>query len=446
MVNRLWCETAVPILWRDPWSYSEERIQLSSVLVKSTLFDYLSFCRSINVNTINSIISIGSTLAYNQFIMQQEFYYFFMKKCPKLKYLNTKSIKHQIFYFPEAKTCLGSLCELEFDTSIDSTYFYGLSRFCQRIQKLVIINMSTKLNHGVVKLIEVQKSLKHFEWKDCFYDEYFAKDDDPYEQILLVLEKKAGSLNYLRLSFQYVLNYEHTLLLEILPKFYKLKILIIDHYLLLNKEQLEQPEKLEKQPELEILNIECNRLNTVSNIIKNSGGRLKKILFKPYSISDFETADENFNESSLNFIRIVYENCPSIEYLSILFSPTKENFTELEKLLKRCQNLKSLLILIFDTNFNDYEDHLKYGEELLKILIRSAPTNFKEIICDSEFKFSLKMMEEFLVNWKDRRALTIFTVIDPSSEEVNFTELINKHKSNGVVKKFKYDNPIYDLC
>ncbi|CAB4487285.1 unnamed protein product [Rhizophagus irregularis] len=377
--------------------------------------------------------------------MQQEFYYFFIKKCPKLKYLNTKSIKHQIFYFPEAKTCLGSLCELEFDTSIDSTYFYGLSRFCQRIQKLVIINKDTKLNHGVVKLIEVQKSLKHFEWKDCFYGEYFAKDD-PYEQILIVLEKKAGSLNYLRLSFQYVLNYEHTLLLEILPKFYKLKILIIDHYLRLNKEQLEQSEKLEKQPELEILNVERNRLNTVSNIIKNSGGRLKKILFKPYSTSDFETADENFNESSLNFIRIVYENCPSIEYLSILFSPTKENFTELEKLLKRCQNLKSLLILIFDTSFNDYEDHLKYGEELLKILIRSAPTNFKEIICDSEFKFSLKMMEEFLVNWKDRRALTIFTVIDPSSIiEEDFTELINKHKSNGVVKKFIYDNPIHDL-
>ncbi|CAG8712396.1 3227_t:CDS:2, partial [Rhizophagus irregularis] len=310
--------------------------------------------------------------------MQQEFYYFFIKKCPKLKYLNTKSIKHQIFYFPEAKTCLGSLCELEFDTSIDSTYFYGLSRFCQRIQKLVIINKDTKLNHGVVKLIEVQKSLKHFEWKDCFYGEYFAKDD-PYEQILIVLEKKAGSLNYLRLSFQYVLNYEHTLLLEILPKFYKLKILIIDHYLRLNKEQLEQSEKLEKQPELEILNVERNRLNTVSNIIKNSGGRLKKILFKPYSTSDFETADENFNESSLNFIH-----------------------------------------------------HLKYGEELLKILIRSAPTNFKEIICDSEFKFSLKMMEEFLVNWKDRRALTIFTVIDPSSIiEEDFTELINKHKSNG---------------
>ncbi|EXX60689.1 hypothetical protein RirG_177660 [Rhizophagus irregularis DAOM 197198w] len=439
MVNRFWCETAVPVLWRDPWSYSEESIQSSSVLVKSTLFDYLSFCRSIKVNTINSIIFIGSTLAYNQFIIQQEFYYFFMKKCPELKYLNMKSIKHQIFYFPEAKNCLESLCKLECDSSIDSAYFYGLSHFCQRIQKLVIINMDTKLNNGIVKLIEVQKNLKHFEWRDDFYDEFFTNDDDPYEQILLALEKKAESLNYLRLLFQYVENYEHILLLEILPKFYKLKILIIDDYLLLNEEQLEKF-KMQVYPELEILNIEYNKLNTVSNIIENSGGHLKKILLKPYNIIDFELDNEN----SLNFIRKVYENCPSLEYLSILISSTKENFTELETLLKRCKNLKSLLIVIFDNYEDTYEDSLKYGKELLKILIRSAPTNFKEIRFGSEFKFSLEMLEEFLENWRGRRALSLFT-IDPIYMREDYTELINKYKSNGVVKDFEYGSINYRI-
>ncbi|CAG8711299.1 19905_t:CDS:1 [Rhizophagus irregularis] len=360
-----------------------------------------------------------------------------MKKCPELKHLDIKSIKHQIFYFPEAKTCLESLCELECDTSIDSTYFYGLSHFCQRIQKLVIINMDTKLNNGIVKLIEVQKSLKHFEWKDDFYGEFFTNDDDPYEQILLALEKKAESLNYLKIFYQYVENHDHTLLLEILPKFYKLKILIIEDYLIHNKEQLE---KLKKQPypELEILNIEYNELNIVSNIIENSGGRLKKILFNPYDIIDFELYDDNFNENSLNFIRKVYENCPSIEYLSILISPENENFTELEKLLKRCQNLKSLFIVILNNYFDDtYEDYLKYGKELLKILIRSAPTNFKEIRFDSDFKFSLEMLEEFLENWRGRRALSLFTN-DPIYIGEDYTELINKYKSNGVVKDFEY--------
>ncbi|CAB4442195.1 unnamed protein product [Rhizophagus irregularis] len=365
-----------------------------------------------------------------------------MKKCPELKYLDMRSIKHQIFYFPEAKTCLESLCELECDTSIDSTFFYGLSHFCQRIQKLVIINMDIKLNHGIVKLIEVQKNLKHFEWEDDFDYDYLT--EDPYKEIFLALEKKAESLNYLKIFYEYVENHNHTLLLDILPKFYKLKILIIGEYLFFI--EVEQLEKLKNwaYPELEILNMEYNKLNIISNIIENSGGRLKKILFNPYDIVDFELNDDNFNENSLNFIRKVYENCPSIEYLSILISPTKENFTELEKLLKRCQNLKSLLIVIFDNYDDTYEDYLKYGKELLKILIRSEPTNFKEIRFSRKFKFSLEILEEFLENWRGRRALSLFTT-DPIYIEEDYTELINKYKSNGVVKDFEYGPIIYRI-
>src|SRR5215217_4643104 len=73
MVNRPWCETVIPILWRNPWCYSginysnkkylffiiacyllddiREFItnhgnQLLSGSNQSLLFDYLSFCRS----------------------------------------------------------------------------------------------------------------------------------------------------------------------------------------------------------------------------------------------------------------------------------------------------------------------------------------------------------------------------------------------------------------
>src|SRR6266542_6085236 len=95
MVNRLWCETAIPILWKNPWHYNinyknktylfiiisfylsddikeylkRQGIQLPSISHKSLLFDYLSFCKSININTINSIISIESSLDYNQFLL-----------------------------------------------------------------------------------------------------------------------------------------------------------------------------------------------------------------------------------------------------------------------------------------------------------------------------------------------------------------------------------------
>jgi hypothetical protein len=464
MVNRLWCETVVPVLWRNPWSYNginyrnknylfiilacyliddikkfitEQEIYLNLIVVKSHLFDYLSFCRSINVNTLNSIFSIGSSLAYNQFFMQQEFYSLFMSKCPELKYFDMRSIQHQIFYFPEAKVRLESLCELKCDTYINSSYFYGLSRFCQCIQKLVIFNMEdSKPNHGIVKLIEVQKNLKHFEWKDNFYDDdNFA---DPYEEILLALEKKAESLNYLSIVFQDVEDYDHTLLQRILPKFYKLRVLSISASLWFTEQQLKQL-KMQVYHELEILCMEENEPNFYSNIIENSGGRLKKILFRPYDIIDFifKLDDYDFNENSLNFICKVYENCPSIEYLSLLISPTKENFSELEKLLKICQNLKSLLIVILENYDETYEDFLEYGEILLKILIRSAPINFKEIRFGKEFKFSLKILEEFLEKWRGRCALSLFT-IDPIFLSEDYTKLINKYKGDKVIKDFSY--------
>jgi hypothetical protein len=470
MVNRLWCETVIPILWRNPWCYkkinyskkkylffiiscylfddikefiTEQEIQLPSSSNQSLLFDYLSFCRSINVNVINNIISIGSSLAYNQFFMQHEFYYLFMKKCPEVKYFDMRSIKHQIFYFPEAKVHLESLSELKCDTSTDSSYFYGLSRYCQNIKSLNIVNMNQKPNYGIARLIEVQKKLKYFEWKDNFYEDYFS--EDPYKEIFLALEKKAENLDHLRLFFKYVDGFENTLLQEILSKFYKLKILIFDdYYLYFTEKQLKQLE-MQVYHELEILNLECNSLNVISSIIKNSGGRLKKVLFRPYDILDTDFSSDDFNDNSLNFIRRIYENCPYIEYLSITFPPLNDHFIEFEKLLKICQNLKSLLLIIRNADIIETnEKRIKNGEKLLKILIRSAPTNLKEIRFYDDFKFSLENLEEFLEKWKGRSALSILT-IDYIYMQDDYTKLINKYKEEGVIKDFNHSLRLYEI-
>src|SRR4051794_28410303 len=146
MVNRIWCETVIPILWKNPWHYSINYsnkshlfiifisclpndikefltsigIQLPSISYQPLLFDYLSFCRSINSNIMYDIISTGASSDYDQFLLHQEFYNILIRKCPELKYLDMRGpIKHQIFNFPEAKNCLDSLCELSCDTSTD---------------------------------------------------------------------------------------------------------------------------------------------------------------------------------------------------------------------------------------------------------------------------------------------------------------------------------------
>jgi hypothetical protein len=460
MVNRCWCDTVIPVLWRNPWCYSNinysnksylfiiiacylfddikefitnQTIRLPLGSKQPLLFDYLSFCRSINVEIINSIISVGSSLAYNQFCMQQEFYYLFMRKCQDLRYFDMKSIKHQIFHFPEANTRLESLCELKCDTSIDSSYFYGLSRSCQHIQRLVIVNIYTKLNHGIIKLIEVQKNLKYFKWSDEF-DNY--PEEDPYREILLALEKKADSLDHLIiLSYEYAKDFDDTFLQKILPKFHKLKTLAIDCFPYFTDEQV----KILAYQYLEILNIELISLNGISSVIKNSGGRLKKILFRPHNIHDIEFDGINFNENSLDFIRKIYENCPSIEYLSIAFFPSKEHFSEFEKLLKICKNLKSLLLVILNLDIEmETIEKMKNGEILLQILIKSAPTNLKEIrFFDDDFKFSLENLEEFFESWRGRTALSILTS-DSLYEREDYKKLIDKYKNDGIIKDFRY--------
>src|SRR5688572_20463189 len=72
MVNRIWCETAIPVLWKNPWCYHDihyrnkislftifishlpndakefltnKGIQLLPLSYQPLLFDYLSFCK-----------------------------------------------------------------------------------------------------------------------------------------------------------------------------------------------------------------------------------------------------------------------------------------------------------------------------------------------------------------------------------------------------------------
>ncbi|EXX60493.1 uncharacterized protein OCT59_010111 [Rhizophagus irregularis] len=450
MTNRFWCEIAIPILWKNPWRYNIDYYNKNSlysvitfylpddikdfltreeillpILRHPLLFDYLSFCRSFDADILNAIISIRSLDLYNQFILQQEIYKLLISsKCPELKYLNIKSIKHQIFYFPKAKARLESLCELKCDTSINSSYFYGLTRICHYIQRLIIINKKISVNHGAVKLIENQKNLKYFELKDDFENDVLI--EDPYKEIFLALVKKADDLNHLKIHLQYIEFYEHTIIQNLLTKFSKLKTLIISGiYIPFSKNQL----KMLTYHELEIFNIDYISFSEASIIIENSGGYLREILLK---YCDYEyIVFGNFDDSP-NFIRKIYQNCPLIEYLSLLFSSKMENFVEFENLLKVCQNLRSLLLSIPN---NDKE---KTGEELLEVLIRSAPTNIREIRFFNDFKFSLNNLEKFFKNWKDRPALSILTS-DPQYKRDDYIKLINKYKKNGVIKAFRCD-------
>src|SRR6266542_1944728 len=316
-------------------------------------------------------------------------------------------------------------------------YFYGLACICEHIQRFVIINTinpDININEGIIKLIEAQKNLRYFEWKDDF--RYFYSDDfeDIYGKTLLALEKKVDTLNHLVISFHhYEYNYQDIPIPINLSKFHKLKTLKINA---LSYDVNDQLNKSVYQ-NLEILQIDSYiDYSTVVSIIKNSRGNFRKILIK-VDYSEIWVDDDDY----LNFSRTIYENCPLIEYLSLLFSSS--NFVEFEKLLKTCQKLKVLSIFMIhmdDDEFkSDEEKLLKYGEKLSKALVEFASNNLRIIkFSKYHFKFSLKTLESLLENWRGRTALSIITS-DPDYENEGYVKIINKYKNDGVIKDFIYE-------
>src|ERR1043165_8527905 len=78
LVNRLWCEVAVRILWRNVWNYStinfrtliaclpneskeilhENGITISTPISKPPMFNYAAFCKILSINRVNYIIGM----------------------------------------------------------------------------------------------------------------------------------------------------------------------------------------------------------------------------------------------------------------------------------------------------------------------------------------------------------------------------------------------------
>ncbi|CAB4494054.1 unnamed protein product [Rhizophagus irregularis] len=415
--NHLWCIEAKRYFW-------------FKVTIKR-----VPQCRSIDTKIIDIIISIGSSSEYNQFLLQEEIYSLLIKKCPEIKYLNIRGT-YEIVYLPEAKIRLESLCELTCDTLIDPKYFYRLAHICQQIQRIIIINKNLKANYGTIKLIELQKNLKYFKWKD---EEYLSELllEDPYKDIFNILKKHANTLNYFEVKLQYYCgrhinfydiydDFDYTFLQYTLLELHNLKILDINSPIFLKNNDFN--EKLEKVAyrDLEILKIDFIEIYQVNYIIKNS------LYLKELLINDYHWDEDSFNDDSINFIRTIYENCFLIECLSIPIFPLLENhFIEFEKLLKRCQNLRSLYFK--DTYYKAKE--LEYGDYLSNSLVKEASINLRVIRISYDIRFSLKAFETFFEKWKGRPAVSIhFDDYYFYHKNGLYMNLISKYKIEGVIK------------
>ena len=141
LVNRLWCEVSVRILWRSIRNYNtlitclpneSKEILSKNGIVTSTLaaptFNYPSFCKVLSVREVNN--NIGLLFKNQKSIVTQEIFKLLINQISSLKKLKIYSclrVFTRSITFPEASDCLKDLTELHCSSDIYPEFFCKLS-------------------------------------------------------------------------------------------------------------------------------------------------------------------------------------------------------------------------------------------------------------------------------------------------------------------------------
>ena len=100
-VNKTWCETIIPILWRNPWKYLKGKKLLLNVIIshlsdesrdnlksqgvnflansyQRPLIDYISYCRHLNLNNLDKMLIILMNLHFQ--LLEEKYLIFLLTK------------------------------------------------------------------------------------------------------------------------------------------------------------------------------------------------------------------------------------------------------------------------------------------------------------------------------------------------------------------------------
>ncbi|GBB91002.1 hypothetical protein RclHR1_01810005 [Rhizophagus clarus] len=425
-VNKFWCEIIVPILWKNPWKHlrnGEKRnmkLLLDVIILhlsknsrdnltqhykknsyKRPLFDYISFCRHLNFTIIKSIVNNFIDEKTKIPIIENEILDLFINNSTNFTHLYIPhKFDHQTSLIPGAESSLSELKFLSFSTNINDDVIAGLIELCGSVNELEFFIATRNNNHGIIKLIETCRKLFSVHLIYSEIDESFCK----ILENSLILHSK--SIQYLKITKQPIT--------EFLSSFVNLKSLELDDSRNKSWKCLENL----SFPYLQSLKTSRVPINVLINLIENTSGYLTEIKI------DRVRHDEINNEK---IIRCIYQNCPMLKYLKLLF--INSNFLELENLLIYCQYLKGLYIIFEDAWVNYFTINWNH---LFEILTKSSP--------DGLFKFKfycfcipkLESLKLFFDNWKGKQPMLLQTT--PLNSDSY--DLIEKYKIDGVVKKY----------
>ncbi|CAG8604029.1 14629_t:CDS:2 [Rhizophagus irregularis] len=231
LLNKTWCEIIIPILWNNPWKYlnddnnTNEKILLDKIishlsdesrnnikklgidlptnLYKKPLFNYISFCRHLNLNAIKRII-INS----RKKIILKEIIHLFINENTKFTHLYIpQQFNHQIHLIPGAEICFSEIEFLSCNTSINDNVLIELNGNYHKLAWDCLENVSLPFLQILKTIYVSTKPLTSLiENTNGYLNEIIINDiphdDIDNKRIIQVIYKKCPKLKYLKLEFK----------------------------------------------------------------------------------------------------------------------------------------------------------------------------------------------------------------------------------------------------
>lgn len=449
LVNREWCQIAVPILWSDPWKNIDIYVVFNTkyvghgnikkyILLISTyisclsdddqnnlklfgipisdlkpFFNYPMFLRYLNYHHFifltNKFVSekIGNNDENLTKLIIEKIWNLFKERCKKLihfgllnpyggniVYRFDKIFNDDSFNGLENKNIFINITSFQCDGNVQPLILYKLGNICKLIQNIKIDNISQD-NEGIAYLIKSQKSIQKL-----FLGFYYDTPKSGFSKIEKVL-KGIDSLNQLILSGRFPLS------LNLFSECSKLQ----DLELLLNESNNGMDEFVRnKFPELRYLKICFRKLSAghLSLLINNTQGKVEKIFIIGCKIVDPENSNI-FKDSIIN-------KCSNLRELALYVEPIGDFLPPLSDLFQQCIHLE--YIIMNGSKFNETYD---FGQDLMEV-IPYIPKNLKYILVPNNFCSNKDLLKEFGELVKEQFKISIHESSD--STKIIFYKLI----------------------
>ncbi|GBB97400.1 hypothetical protein RclHR1_02990001 [Rhizophagus clarus] len=449
LVNRLWCEISVRILWRNIWDFErqsqlfgmesildtlftflpneskeflhENKIFISIPISKQSLFNYPSFCKALSIYGISKIVeivltckpTINSSILKNRNLIINEFTKMFANQIFSLKklsyYHHCSPIDFSFPYFPGVR----DLLELHCCSCLPSDIFYQLSQLCHNLQSMSISFCNDITSNEFKELVSFQNNLKNLKLS-------FDMTVSSCADIIPTLKKHSDTITKLHL-YIFTKNLSSC---SFINSFVNLQEFIFSSFRRCFFDDFE-PFQYINFSKLQTLKIPhfCPNSEDIIKFLKNNGKNLKKLYV---------------NKSCGDLSLFIPHICPNLKSLFLLFH--KNELDILKTILINCQSLESIKVKCGKNLFEEYLSE----KEVLEIVANHSPNNFCElkiyIVSDSDI--SLDDLDSFFFSWKNRVPKKLLSLIIIKNKNLYRSldhykenrEIIKKYQNLGIIK------------